>query len=105
MSRRQILEQEYADFDLADVFRIACEMSIDVTKPEPWLRVYYDTVSRWGVGYMGPEWQPAFVHALAELIRERVSDPDSIWKWETLPEGAEELCEQDEKIIEKLFAS
>ncbi len=104
MSRRQILEQEYADFDLADVFRIACEMSIDITKPEPWLRVYYDTVSRWGVGYMGPEWQPAFVHSLAELIRERVNDPDSIWKWETLPEGAEDLCRQDQAIVEKLFA-
>ena len=104
MNRRQILEQEYADFDLADAFRIACEVDIDITKPEPWLRVYYDTVGRWSVGFLGPEWQPAFVHALAELIRENVANSDLVWKWETLPEGAEELCDRDQAIVEKLFA-
>ncbi|NJN72736.1 MAG: hypothetical protein HC799_07960 [Limnothrix sp. RL_2_0] len=104
MNRRQILEQEYADFDLADVFRIACEMNIDITKPEPWLRVYYDTISRWGVGFIGPEWSPAFVHALVVLIREAIADQELSWQWSTLPEGAEELCERDQIIIEKLFA-
>ena len=102
MNRRQILEEAYADFDLADAFRIACEMSIDVTKPEPWLRVYYDTVSKWGAGFRGPEWQPAFIHSLVVLIREAVEDKESSWQWETLPEGAQELCDQDQVIAEKL---
>lgn len=104
MNRRQILDTAYAHFDLPDVFRIACEMGIDVTKPEPWLRVYYDTVSRWGVGFVGPEWQPAFIHSVVVLIRELVADQDTHWRWETLPEGAEMLCEQDRAIAEKLFA-
>lgn len=103
MNHRQIFEAAYADFDLADVLRIACEMSIDITKPEPWLRVYYDTVSRWQIGFIGPEWQPAFVHSLAVLIQDAVADSDSVWQWETLPEGAAELCEQDQKIIDELF--
>lgn len=105
MSRRHILDQEYADFDLADAFRIACEMNIDVTKPEPWLRAYYDTVSQWGAGFVGPEWQPAFIHALVVLIREKVASKESSWQWETLPEGAQELCEQDQRIMDKLFAN
>lgn len=104
MGRRQILDQEYANFDLADAFRIACEMNIDITKPEPWLRVYYNTVSQWGAGFVGPEWQPAFIHSLVILIRELVADRDSPWQWETLPEGAEHLCEADQMIMERLFA-
>ena len=105
MNHRQVLDEAYADFDLADVFRIACEMSIDITKPEPWLRVYYDTVSHWNIGFIGPEWQPAFVHSLAVLIREAVADTNSIWQWETLPEGAQELCEQDQSILDRVFQS
>ncbi|HEY9836282.1 MAG TPA: hypothetical protein V6D27_05245 [Vampirovibrionales bacterium] len=105
MNHRQILETEYAQFDLADAFRIACELNIDITKPEPWLRVYYDAVSQWGVGFMGPEWQPAFIHALAILIEEAVRNPDSPWQWETLPEGAIALFEQDQAIINALKGS
>jgi hypothetical protein len=105
MGRRQILDREYADFDLADAFRIACEMNIDITKPEPWLRVYYNTVSQWGAGFVGPEWQPAFIHSLVVLIRELVADRDSPWQWETLPDGAQTLCEEDQAIIDRLFAS
>lgn len=103
MNRRQIFEAAYADFDLADVLRITCEMSIDITKPEPWLRVYYDVVNDWQIGFIGPEWQPAFVHTLARLIREAIADPNSPWQWETLPEGAAELCEQDQNIIDEIF--
>lgn len=99
MNRRQILEQHYEAFDLPDVFRIACEMNIDITKPEPWLRVYYDTVSHWGIGFIGPEWQPAFVHAVAVLIMAAVQNPESGWQWETLPEGAQDLVEQDRQIL------
>jgi hypothetical protein len=105
MGRRQILDREYADFDLADAFRIACEMNIDITKPEPWLRVYYNTVSQWGAGFVGPEWQPAFIHSLVVLIRELVADRESPWQWETLPDGAQMLCEEDQAIIDRLFTS
>lgn len=101
--RRSEFEAKYAAFDLPDAFRIACEMNIDITKPEPWLRVYYDTVSQWGAGFIGPEWQPAFIHTLAVLIQAAIADPDSPWQWGNLPEGAQELWAQDQAIMSELM--
>ncbi|MEB3225936.1 MAG: hypothetical protein VKJ86_09050 [Synechococcus sp.] len=102
MEHRKTLERAYQHFDLADVLRIACELNIDITKPEPWLRVYYDTISCWGIGFIGPEWPPAFVHTLAILIQEAIANPETPWQWETLPEGAQALVEADQRILQGL---
>ncbi|MBV5261135.1 hypothetical protein FLX56_22215 [Synechococcus moorigangaii CMS01] len=104
MGRLHSLETAYGAFDLADALRIACELNIDITKPEPWLRVYYDTINHWQAGFMGPEWPPAFIHSLAVLIQALVADPENPWQWETLPEGAWDLVEQDQRILQHFAA-
>lgn len=102
MAHHKTIETAYQHFDLADALRIACELNIDITKPEPWLRVYYDTVSQWGIGFIGPEWPPAFIHSLAILIQEEIANPDTPWQWETLPDGAQDLVKEDQQILQDL---
>lgn len=101
MNRKDQLEKNYQLFDLPDALRIACEMNIDITKPEPWLRVYYDAASALGVGFVGPEWPPAFIHGLANLIQELVEDSRQDWHWDNLPLGARELYEEERAIFSR----
>ena len=101
MARCQILEQACANYDLTDVLRIACETSLS-RNLFAGLLPYVESL---GSEFMGPEWSPAFVHALAELIREAVHNPETIWQRETLPEWAQDLREQDQSILDKLFES
>lgn len=97
--RRRYFEEKYARFDPADALRIACELNIDITKPEPWLRVYYDTISVWGVGFLGPDWAPALIHGLATLIQEGLNRREDPYRPELLPEGAWELYQGDRQIM------